>query len=244
MPVNAMSTTQSERLKLLRRKEGLSLRAAEASVKKLGVDITYKSIGEYERKPVEIKMPVLRALAKVYKTTIEYIERGEISTKPSGANTEEPSATRGETGRVLGALPFMEYVNLPFVPYTAFGTFAENCRDPSHEEFRFVPVLRRPGLIYDDAVVIEIRGNSMAPRYPDQGCFVARPVSDGNWQYATGVHALSLRNHMFLIKRITTNKEGNITLTSDASGEQMEITLGDINCMWKIGEAAYLPAED
>ncbi|MCB2379835.1 XRE family transcriptional regulator [Hymenobacter sp. BT635] len=240
-------SNQATRLAELRRQSGMSQREVADNINKLGVKISYPRIGAYEAdKDIQIKMPVLKALAKVYKTTIEFIERGDTTPpKPTGANIEvQPLATGGEGGRILGSLPFMEYVNLPFIPYTAFGTFAENCRDPNYEEFRFVPVLKRPGLDYDNAVVIEVRGNSMAPRYPDQSCHVARPVSDGNWQYATGVHGLSLRNHMFLIKRIVGNKEGTITLSSDATNEQMEITLGDINCMWKVGEAAYMPSED
>ncbi|TGE23498.1 LexA family transcriptional regulator [Hymenobacter metallicola] len=239
-------SNQATRLAELRRASGMSQREVADSINKLGVKISYPRIGAYEAdKDIQIKMPVLKALAKVYKTTIEYIERGETDPpKPSGANTEAQPVTSGLGGRIMGALQFMEYVSLPFIAYTAFGSFAENCRDPHYEEFRFVPVLKRPGLDYDNAVVIEVRGNSMAPRYPDQSCHVARPISDGNWQYATGVHGLSLRNNMFIIKRIISNKDGNIILSSDATSEQMEITLGDINCMWKIGEAAYMPSED
>jgi transcriptional regulator with XRE-family HTH domain len=154
------------------------------------------------------------------------------------------SATSLSTAAMLGGIDEQDYVELPFVGPSAYGTFAENCQDPHNEEFSTIRVLRVPGANYTKAVVIEVKGNSMAPRYPNGCRVVARSVSDGNWQHSTGVHALALRSHMFIIKRITANKEGNMELTSDAGGETMDITLADINCMWKIGEIVYIPAED
>lgn len=137
-----------------------------------------------------------------------------------------------------------EEVELPFVPYEAYGTFAGSCHDRNYGSFERRTVKRIAGKDYREAVLIKVRGNSMAPRYPEGSRYVVRPVSSGNWQYAQGVHAISLRNEMFLIKRIISNQAGLMVLSSDSTGEKMSIELGEINCMWKVGEADYMPEEE
>jgi hypothetical protein len=169
--------------------------------------------------------------------SLQYLEsgRGEPFTELTAASTAE----------ILGTPEDLDYLNLPFVPFTAYGSFISGCHeDRDMKDFGTYKVLRRAGKEYKNAVVIEVRGNSMAPRYPDQSCHVARRVSDGNWQYATGVHALSLRSEMFVIKKITSNINGVLTLTGTATGDTMSVELGDINCMWKVGEAVYMPEEE
>jgi phage repressor protein C with HTH and peptisase S24 domain len=215
----------------------LSLQQAAEKLNSFLVDKkrSHVTIQRYEKdENIRIKLPVLIALAKVYRTTPEFIENGAGSRPMSLESTAE----------ILGTKADMPYVSLPFVRPAAYATFAANCQDYSKEDLDSFQVLIRPGIEYKDAVVIEVRGNSMAPRYPDRSCYVVRPVSSGNWQYGTGVHAISLRSAMFVIKRITSNKEGVLTLTSDNGGSEMTVDLGDILCMWKVGEAAYMPPED
>lgn len=234
--MTALATNQATRLAALRRKSGLSLHQVAEKLNSLLTDgkRSHTTIQRYEKdETIRIKLPVLIALAKVYRTTPDYIERGNQGNLPLESTAE-----------VLGTKADMPYVMLPFVRPAAYATFAANCQDYDPQELETFQVLARPGSNYIDAVVIEVRGNSMAPRYPDRSCYVVRPVNDGNWQYATGVHAISLRSAMFIIKRITSNKEGLLTLTSDNGGADMTVELGDILCMWKVGEAAYMPAED
>lgn len=234
--MSAPTSTQAIRLSDLRRKSGLSRDQVSEKLKTFGLAAsrTGVQIKRYEDdETIRIKLPVLIALAKVYRTTPDFIERG----------TANP-IIKPESAEILGTVADMIYVRLPFVQPSAYATFAANCQDYSREEFSTFRVLVRPGVEYTDAVVVEVRGNSMAPRYPDRSCYVVRPVSDGNWQYATGVHAVSLRSAMFLLKRITSNKDGILTLTSDNGGDAITVELGDILCMFKVGEAAYMPAED
>ena len=233
----ATADTQATRLAELRRKSGLSLHQVAEKVNGLLVDKkrSHATIHRYEKdETIRIQLPVLVALAKVYRSTPDYIERGHRAKDLPLESTAE----------VLGTKADMPYVTLPFVRPAAYATFAANCQDYNRSELDTFQVLVRPGQDYKEAVVIEVRGNSMAPRYPDHSCYVVRPISDGNWQYATGVHAVSLRSAMFVIKRITSNKDGILTLTSDNGGDEITVQLGDILCMWKVGEAAYMPAED
>jgi len=187
---------------------------------------SHTTIHRYESDPkAAIKTDMLQELARVYKTTVDFILFGS-----------HPESTI--------SIPQTDYIELPFFNRTAYGTFAVNCLDSLPEEYETMWVLKREGRDYKDARILEIRGNSMAPKYSDRVCVAVRPVLDGDWQYATGVHAMSLRNGMFIIKRITSNKNGILDLTSDSNGEVMNIELGDILCMWKVGEKVYEPAEE
>ena len=231
------TATQASRLSELRRKSGLSRDQVSEKLKTYGAEAsrTGVQIKRYEDdETIRIKQPVLLALAKVYRTTPDYIERG----------IQAKALINESTAEILGTQADLAHISLPFVRPAAYATFAANCQDYNPEELDTIRVLIRPGVDYRDAVVIEVRGNSMSPRYPDRSCYVVRPVKDGNWQYATGVHAISLRSAMFIIKRIISNKEGLLTLSSDNGGAEMSVELGDILCMWKVGEAAYMPPED
>jgi transcriptional regulator with XRE-family HTH domain len=229
---------QAARLSYLRRQSGLTLREVGDKI-----GLSHSRIDAYESDPsIRIKMDKLRSLADLYDTTIEYIETGierkmQLTSEVQNQNLEEdiklPLADEDE-----------EYVALPFVPFSAYGTFAESCHDRQYEDYSTYKILRREGADYRGAVVIEVKGNSMAPRYPDQSCHVVRPIFNGDWQYAMGVHCISLRSPMFVIKRIVSNTNGVLRLRSDANGEEIEVELGDINCMWKVGEKVFEPAED
>lgn len=228
---------QALRLAYLRRQSGLTLREVGDKI-----GLSHSRIDAYESDPgIRIKMDKLRMLADIYETTIEYIETGIerklqiVSEEPAEPSTEITAQLADEDE---------EYETLPFVPFSAYGTFAESCHDRQYEEYATYKVLRRAGIDYRGAVVIEVRGNSMLPRYPDQSCHVVRPISNGDWQYAMGVHCISLRSPMFVIKRIVSNSNGVLKLRSDANGEEIAIELGDINCMWKVGEKVFEPAED
>jgi transcriptional regulator with XRE-family HTH domain len=227
---------QAQRLAYLRRQSGMTLREVGDKV-----GLSHSRIDAYESEPtIRIKMDKLRQLADLYETTIEYIETG-VERKIHLTSEEQEPAT------IISpqlADDTEEYETLPFVPFTAYGTFAESCHDKHYGDYATYKVLRRPGVDYKGAVVVEVRGNSMAPRYPDQSCHVVRPVTNGDWQYAMGVHCISLSNPMFVIKRIVSNTMGMLRLRSDANGEEITIELGDINCMWKVGEKVYEPAED
>ena len=187
---------------------------------------SHTTIHRYESDPkANVKTDVLQELARVYKTTPAYILTGVHADSTV-------------------AIPESDYIELPFFTRTAYGSFAVNCLDQLPEEYETMWVLKREGRDYKNARVLEIRGNSMAPKYGDKVCVAVRAVTEGDWQYATGVHAISLRNGMFIIKRITSNQQGVLELTSDSNGEKMSAELGDILCMWKVGEKVYEPAED
>ncbi|GAB3293999.1 helix-turn-helix domain-containing protein [Hymenobacter tenuis] len=214
---------KSAKARLTQLREDASMSLYDVAEK---VGKSHTTIHRYESDPkAGIKTDMLQELARVYKTTVAFILTGV-----------HPDSTV--------TVPKADYIELPFFTRTAYGSFAVNCLDHLPDEYNTMWVLKREGRDYKDARILEIRGNSMAPKYGDRVCVAVRPVQEGDWQYATGVHAISLRNAMFIIKRITSNQNGVMELTSDSSGEKMNIELGDILCMWKVGEKVYEPAED
>lgn len=95
------------------------------------------------------------------------------------------------------------FLTLPLLAASALGGVFENCTpDMNNGSGEHYKVLKVDGVNYKNAFVVSIDGNSMEPCYSAGSKVIACPVADGNWQYALGVHAISLKTNMFLIKRI------------------------------------------
>jgi len=226
-----MANSRALRLTKLREHVDMTLREVGDAIGK-----SHQTVHRYESDDAAgIRRTVLLKLAELYKTTPEYIETGQHPKPPVPGPHDTVAFVNMDE---------LEFIELPFIVPAAYGSFINSCHEKNYGDFDTVRIIKQPGTDYKGAVVVEIRGNSMAPRYPERSCHVVRPVSDGNWQHALGVHAISLRSEMFLIKRIVSNLNGVLKLRSDANQEEMEIQLGDINCMWKVGESSYMPAED
>jgi transcriptional regulator with XRE-family HTH domain len=224
------------KLKQYRKSAGLTQQQlAEA------IGITRSSISQYESGIIAPSRDMLVSLANKLGADIREL-------LPPGVHlTMTNAAESAATYSVLGKYPpdEVDTVEIPFVPFSAYGSFIAGCHDRNYgNEFEMQRVKRIAGKDYTNAYLIEVRGNSMAPRYPDGSRYVVRHVAPGDFQYATGVHAISLRNEMFIIKRIVNNQEGVMVLRSDNTGAKMNIELGEILCMWKVGEADFMPEED
>ncbi|MBJ6141788.1 helix-turn-helix transcriptional regulator [Hymenobacter sp. BT559] len=154
---------------------------------------------------------------------------------------------RRGNGGVIGRLDFENlYVELPFSSRDSYQEFIElrHREEETPHDVEWVWVLKRDGVDYSNASVIEIQGNRMLPRYPEQSHYVVRIVEKGNWQYSTGVHLIVLKNNMVLLRRIISNDTKVIQLVSDTSDERIQVALDDVDYLWKLGEAVYMPAED
>jgi transcriptional regulator with XRE-family HTH domain len=100
------------------------------------------------------------------------------------------------------------------------------------------------GTSYKDSVILEIQGNSMAPRYPSDSWHVVQLVEKEHWQHATGVHAIWLKSQKLFVRRIISNKQGILVLSADATKEQTTISIDEISSLWKLGQTAHMPAEE
>jgi phage repressor protein C with HTH and peptisase S24 domain len=108
----------------------------------------------------------------------------------------------------------------------------------------WVWVHRIDGFQYDDAIVLEVLGNKMAPRYPEKSRYVIRIIQQEAWPYSSGVHLIALKNKMVMLRRIVNNSGSSIHLVSDVGAERIDILLTDVDYMWKLGECTFIPPED
>lgn len=202
--------------------------------------------------------------------TLEKISRAlsfdfsEFYTEPKSGSAEDAemyrryiTALNAFRGMPKGRLSsYKKVLEIPFelesyiaLPLYTFSEFIERELDPlPSDEHIFdkpkVGVLPLHGIDYSLASVIEIQGSSMAPRYPENSRYVLFEVEEEHWQYSTGVHAIWLKAKRLLVKRIVSNKEGVMTLRSDATGDQTTVEIADIVSLWRLGQAIHLPPEE
>jgi transcriptional regulator with XRE-family HTH domain len=163
-------------------------------------------------------------------------------------NTDEDYILYGTVPQIVPINDFeKDFIVLPLLACNALASFTENSlktRNNIHSQTTF-PVYRNKTTNYENACVVEVDGDSMEPKYP-RGCKVlVRPVSDGNWQYSTGVHIISLKSEMVLLKRIIENRDNVLRIKSDNPSKPDELTVqvADIQCMFKVMEIVWSPAE-
>lgn len=147
-----------------------------------------------------------------------------------------------------------EHRLLPFFPISAYpllvSTVDPALQDALHTVLVRVPVLWLPGVDYERAVVVEVQGDAMMPRYPHGSRYLIQVVTT-ELKYASGVHLFAFDRKTVLFRRIISNKNGVLTLRADATGEEMTFTIEELKdladkkqCMiCKLGQAVHLPPE-
>ncbi|WP_347879376.1 XRE family transcriptional regulator [Hymenobacter defluvii] len=220
MRKEANNSPLGEQIKLLRKRSGFS-QAVIANE----VGVTKQAISAYESGVAKPSITILHKIAKAL--------RVDVHTLLDPANGPA-FLTEKQTVDVTS-------IELPLITHTDFSSFAQHCQTSS---FPTAPILPVSGHDYQDAAILEIRGNSMAPRYPERARFIIRPVAESSWAHAHGVHAIILKSELLLLKRITSNQDSVLELSSDAAGEKIKVTLDEVSCLWKVGEGVYYPAED
>ena len=133
----------------------------------------------------------------------------------------------------------MEFVPVRTYRIAVLGSFRAHCHEPMTEEDaqgEIMPWPRFPGIDYSKTRSVEVDGNSMAPRYPHGSFALIRPVDKGDWQHARGIHAVSTKTEMFVIKRIDDCENGVLVMraTNPDMPLTLRIELSDINCLWKV----------
>lgn len=174
-------------------------------------------------------------LARALSVSVEWLQFG------TGQGPEE--GIQNATVVSLNKLPI---INLPLLNYHAAASFKEGFFDEGQKwEGETYSVIRQPQFNYSHAVVITIEGSSMEPRYPAGSKVVATPVPADQWPYIHGTHAVSLKNSMFLLKRVVSNDGTSIVLRSDNSTvpDDRVIPISEINFIWKPLHIAFAPAE-
>ncbi len=111
------------------------------------------------------------------------------------------------------------YIDVPFISIKALATFKSNY-DPDfiQETQETYPVYGLDQKTAEYCYVLEVEGNSMAPKITNGMKVLVRLEDPNNWCYASGVYAVFFKN-FFVIKRIKRNQLmtiGTMELHSDA----------------------------
>ncbi|OUJ67845.1 XRE family transcriptional regulator [Hymenobacter crusticola] len=221
------------RLKELREKAGLT---QEELGKRIGKSKT--AISNIESGKNGPRMSTLASIAKVLDVEVQDILTDTGRSQPLTASDTPNTVPISFETSLVGSAP------LPLITYTTFSFFTQSCLEANQKDLPVVHITEMPDHDYQDAAVFEVKGNSMAPRYPERSRFVIRPVAKDNWSHTQGVHVIVLSSHLLLMKRIVSNLKGVLRLRSDANGEETEVVLTEVSCLWKVGEGIYYPAED
>ncbi|MCY1522128.1 hypothetical protein D9M68_569730 [compost metagenome] len=137
-------------------------------------------------------------------------------------------------------------IDLPLITVTArasfnYDTFVD---DRTTVETARVYKTRIKGL--RKPILLDIDGDSMSPQLNPGTRVLASEVDSSDWQYITGVVAVSFKNQ-FVVKRIKENisiETNNITLYSDnEKGGFFIVSMSDINAIWKITEIVKAKVE-
>lgn len=210
------------------------------------------------RKAMELTQGALGEKAGVSRAAISQFELGETLPSPSTL-TKLSQALNFDLAEIWQASPNPstaedEHRVVPFVPLAAYpslvSTADQATREAHHTVLARVPVLLLPGVDYEGALVVEIKGDAMMPRYPHGSRYVITPLAT-KLEYATGVHLFIFGNTTVLLRRIVSNKNGVLTLRADATGEEIDYNIQALRdltkarqfVICKVGQAVHMPPE-
>lgn len=224
------------------------MREVAEEIKRRGVNISHARIGAYEAdKDAKIKMPVLRKLAEVYKTTVEFIETGKHPMKvvpedhPLG-----PLMSDKSNARFASHFTKKEVVYYRRLEFGARATFAGSfAGDFNFDDLPLFPVIHMAG-DPDEGLVVDIAGDSMEPQLRNgMKVLVEELPNVDTWKDARpGVYIVIFKHH-FVIKRIRQNtlrSTGKVLLESDnPEGGIEEVIIDDIHGMWRVIRGVDVP---
>ena len=210
------------------------------------------------RKAMELTQGALGEKIGVSRAAISQFELGETLPSPTTL-TKLSQALAFDLAEIWQASPNPstaedEHRLLPFFPLAAYPSLVSFV-DPTmqnvlHTVLARVPVLRLPRVDYEGAAVVEVQGDSMAPRYPHGSRYLIHPALE-DLRFATGVYFFIFHRKSVLIRRIIANNGKTITLRADATGEEVSYTLSELRKLRddrqcfirKLGQAVHLPPE-
>ncbi|MGY2133622.1 LexA family transcriptional regulator [Hymenobacter sp. HD11105] len=232
-PAPTPRSTQASRLADLRRQSGLSQREVGEKV-----GVSNPRISAYEADAnLKIKMPVLRKLAQLYKTTVEYIETGK---HPATSVPDSSAPPIKSDVSFIHPATLEEYLILPAIPVRARASFVEMAGSGS--DYGDLETMRayNPSseLRKDGSIAIEIDGDSMEPQLRSGMWVAAYPIDPGDFKYvSSGVYVVDYGSSL-VIKRIKDNDlltNGTLTLHSDnAQAGRVVIESNDIRRLWRV----------
>ena len=240
--------TQATRLLALRRDAGLSQRDVAALIKKAGLSLTDARISAYEKdETIRIKMPILRQLARIYKTTPEYIETGRHSAPTIPINSGQPHPFQEDVyaeGFLLDLVP----VDIPHLDPKARGGFIElgagvsgRPLDLSHlDTVRLYVSSQEEAARYKNALVFTVDGDSMEPLMYTGQRVIGWQVPEAKWEQIHNKVCVVAYDDTVTIKAVRENElftRGLLTLRAqNPDAGFLPVRREQISSIWQVEE--------
>lgn len=214
-----MKSTQATRLAELRRQSGLTqVEVGEA------VGVSDARISTYEKDDsVRIKMPVLKKLAHLYNTTVEFIEKGARGAQES-FNPMPPRilvSSNSVDDRIL------------LVPEKAEAGYRKNFSDD--EYLGTLPLYSLPGFENGNYRMFTVSGNSMAPSFMPGDILICEHVEKAAHIKNREVYVLVTTDGI-CVKRVTNLADSRQALLIESDNPEYLpdfVPLGEVMEMWK-----------
>lgn len=237
-----MAKTRAGRLEYLRKKLNMTQKElAEAT------GISRSSLAAYEtNNERKIDPWKMQKLCEIFNVSEEYIEKGIEDGDRSPQHTSN-ATLKQENGN-------FDLVSLPVIPLSASASFMDNIsNNASLEQFinswdgEYKEVTKPKDIKLGElSCIFVIEGYSMYPHFMSGAQVVATYVDPSNWQFARGVHVISIRSNKFWAKKIVKADENGLHLESynkDIDPEPMVVPISEIIAMWKVQYKIYEPVE-
>ncbi|MBC8110031.1 MAG: helix-turn-helix domain-containing protein [Verrucomicrobia bacterium] len=134
----------------------------------------------------------------------------------------------------------LSYVDYPFVSVRFYGSFIGQYTDSFQQNWSdtYRVFFNEGEKVYNDGVIAEVEGNSMAPRISAGTKILIVPIVAADWAYqSSGIYAIMFKD-FFVVKRIKDNElltKNILMLHSDnTEAGSMLIHGKDLRGMWKV----------
>lgn len=209
------------------------------------LEIPRSTLAAYEtNNDVKINPLTLQKMCEIFQVSESYIEFGE-----EGRIIEHATNAIRKQGNGN-----FDTISLPVIPLSASASFMDNIsNNASLEQFinswegEYKEVTKPKEIKLGElSCIFIIEGYSMYPHFMSGAQVVATYVDPSNWQFARGVHVISIRSNKFWAKKVVKFEDNKLRLESynkEIDPEPMLVPISEIIAMWKVQYKIYEPVE-
>lgn len=219
-----MTQSRGDRLQTARLAAEHTLRSVEDALKGTGTEISHSQLSKYEvNDTIRIKPSLLRALAKLYHTSPQYLQTGNLT----GAESFSAMPTR------FIITDHQRRPNILLVPHKAEAGYRQHLSDDSY--LGTLETISLPGFSGGDFRAFEVSGVSMEPTFSPGDLVICEHIErpediEDSWPYVL------VTTEGICLKRVTNlvTKKGYLIIESDNQAYKPDIIQpGEVLEMWK-----------
>jgi len=219
-----MATGRGERLRLAREAAEHTLRSVEEEFKRQGKSLSFSQVRRYETDDtIRIKPSTLAALATLYHTSVEYLEKGVRTGKESFSTMPTRYIVSDTQGRS----------QILIVPHKAAAGYRQHLTD--NEYLGKLETMSLPGFTKGDFRAFEVSGVSMSPTFEPGDLVICEHIERPE-DIIDGHPYVLVTTDGICIKRVTNmvEKKGYLLIESDNPAYKPDIIMpSEVLEMWK-----------